>query len=160
MFHCKLTTQSWQPCRKIFVQFLKVFRSVCRKKKFFMNEDFSSCEYRTLNSGWKTAKTQYFLKCFCSRMLCLKTFMWTRRMQLWQPYLKNCSKSFSLKVETDLHFSPNISFGHKQCNFHSRVVQIPLISRKKLNNFPQKVFAIVFPRKKNIFWTLKILKFC
>ena len=32
--------------------------------------------------------------------------------------------------------------------FHSRVVQVPLISRKKLNNFPQKVFAIVFPRKK------------
>ena len=49
------------------------------------------------------------------------------------------------------YFSPNISFGHKQCNFHSRVVQVLLISRKKLNSFPQKVFAIVFPRKKKHF---------
>ena len=43
--------------------------------------------------------------------------------------------------------------------FHSRVVQVPLISRKKLNNFPQKVFAIVFPRKKTSSGRLKYWSF-
>ena len=162
MFLSTRRMQPWQACWKSLLEVQQFCCAKSRKKSYTIRRFSESFQNNPLDT-YQALLTS--LLTFCQSM----SFVYRLLFQIkYSPKVHpdrfnevlTTYEKISLKLNKNIinfwfcpkfYFSPNISFGHKQCNFHSRVVQVPLISRKKLNNFPQKVFAIVFPRKKKTF---------